>query len=228
MINQLNSYLKKHPLLKKRVHTLIFRKKPYDARLRWFVWLWWTFPRYFKRGIAWTSRLDLVPFHKFKFGRYSRIEKNVVINNGMGDVELGDEVHTGVGCVIIGPVKMEKHVGLSQYVRILGMHHGIDPRTPHHHQPCAPAPVILEEDAFIGTGTVIMGKKDGSPLTIGKYARVGANSVVTQDIPPYSIAVGNPAKVIKTWDHDKDVWVKVAHITDHKEIFGRTMLNNFN
>lgn len=228
MINQLKSYLKKNPSLKMKVHALIFRKKPYDARLRWFVWILWTFPRYFKRGIAWSSRLDLVPFHRFKFGKFSRIEKNVVINNGMGDVELGDEVHTGIGCVIIGPVKMEKHVGLSQYVRILGMHHGIDPRTPHHHQSCAAAPVILEEDAFIGTGTVIMGKKDGTPLTIGKYARVGANSVVTQDIPPYSIAVGNPAKVVKTWDHDNQVWVKVAYPTDHSEIFGQTILNNLN
>ncbi len=228
MINQLKTYLQKHPAIKNKIHALIFRKKPYDARLRWYVWLWWTLPRYLKRGISWNSRLDLVPFHQFAVGKYSRIEKNVVINNGMGNVILGDEVHTGIGCVIIGPVRMEKHVGLSQYVRIMGMHHGIDPRSPHHHQPCIAAPVILEEDAFIGTGTVIMGKKDGSPLTIGKYARVGANSVVMDDIPPYSIAVGNPAKVVKTWDHEKEVWVKVTHITDSSGIFGGTILQNFN
>ena len=228
MISQLKTYVKKHPTLKKRVHAMIFRKKPYDARLRWYVRIWWTLPRYFKRGIAWNARLDLVPFHKFKFGKYSRLEKNVVINNGMGDVELADEVHTGVGCVIIGPVKMEKHVGLSQYVRILGMHHGIDPSTPHHHQPCTPAPVILEEDAFIGTGTVIMGKKDGTPLTIGKYSRVGANSVVTRDIPPYSVAVGNPAKVVKTWDHEKKVWENVAYPMDHQEMFIEKVRNNLN
>ena len=113
-----------------------------------------------------------------------------------------------------GPVQMEKHVGLSQYVRILGMHHGIDPVAPHHHLPCRPAPVILEEDAFIGTGTVIMGKKDGAPLTIGRYSRVGANSVVMDDIPPYSIAVGNPARVVKTWDHESRKWVKVNHLVE--------------
>ncbi len=94
-------------------------------------------------------------------GKYSRIEKNVLINNGMGDVILHDEVQTGLGCVIIGPAELHKHVGLSQYVRILGMHHGSDPLSPHHHQPSKKAPVILEEDAFIGTGTVIMGKKSG-------------------------------------------------------------------
>lgn len=228
MINLLKSYLKNNPRLKQKVHGLIFRRPPHTARIRWYVWVWWTLPRYLKRGISWSARLDLVPFHHFKLGRNSRIEKNVVINNGMGDVLLEDEVHTGIGCVIIGPVKMGKHVGLSQYVRILGMHHGIDPRMPHHHQPCSPAPVILEEDAFIGTGTVIMGKKDGSPLTIGKYARVGANSVVMDDIPPYSIAVGNPARVIKTWDHENARWVKVAHVALPLEIFGSTILDNLN
>ena len=35
-------------------------------------------------------------------------------------------------------------------------------------------------------------------VTIGDYSVIGAGSVVTRDIPPYSIAVGSPAKVIKT------------------------------
>jgi len=141
-------------------------------------------------------------------GKFSRVEQGVVINNGMGDVIIHDEVQTGVGCIIIGPVELHKHVGLSQYVRILGMHHGIEVDTPHHHQPSFRAPVILEEDAFVGTGTVIMGKKNGEPLVLGRYCRVGANSVVTTDIPAYSIAVGNPARVVKVWDFEEKVWKK--------------------
>lgn len=177
--------------------------------MRWYIWLFLIFPRYFGRGISWKSRLDLVPFHKFRMGRYSRVEMNTLINNGMGDVILEDEVHTGVGCVIIGPVHMHKHVGISQYVRILGMHHGMEPVMPHHFTPVTSAPVVLEEDAFVGTGAVIMGKKNGETLTIGKYSRIGANAVVMTDIPPYSVAVGNPAKVVRTWDFDKEKWVKV-------------------
>ena len=188
---------------------VLFRRKPYGARVRWYVSLFTIWPLYLRRGISWSARLDLVPFNRFSLGRFSRIEKNVVINNGMGDVTIEDEVHTGIGCVIIGPVTLQKHVGLSQYVRILGMHHGIDPDMPHHFQPSIKAPVVLEEDAFIGTGTVIMGKKDGTPLRIGRYARVGANSVVMNDIPPYSIAVGNPARVVKTWNFEKSRWVSV-------------------
>lgn len=204
----LKEKIKRNPFLKKLALSLIFRPKPNGSRVRWYLWLFMIFPKYFRRGVSWGSRLDLSPFNKFKLGKYSRIEQGVVINNGMGDVFIHDEVHTGIGCVIIGPVTLHKHVGLSQYVRILGMHHGIDVRTPHHHQPVSRAPVILEEDAFIGTGTVIMGKKNGEPLVLGRYCRVGANSVVTTDIPPYSVAVGNPAKVVRVWDFEKNCWIK--------------------
>lgn len=206
--NSLKERVKNNPRLKKFLLWLIFRRKPNSARVMWYIWIWLIFPKYFRSGVNWGSRLDLIPFNKFKLGKYSRIEQGVVINNGMGDVIIHDEVHTGIGCIIIGPVTLHKYVGLAQYVRILGMHHGSDVLSPHHHQPTQRSPVILEEDAFIGTGTVIMGKKNGETLVLGRYCRVGANSVVTTDIPPYSIAVGNPAKVVRVWDFEKNCWVK--------------------
>jgi len=204
----LKEKIKSNPKLKKFALSFIFRKKPYGSRVMWYIWLWLIFPKYFKRGISWASRLDLVPFNKFQIGKYSRVEQGVVINNGMGDVIIKDEVHTGIGCVIIGPVTLHKHVGLSQYVRVLGMHHGNAADSPHHHQPCTKAPIIMEEDAWVGTGCVIMGKKNGEPLTLGRYCRIGANSVVMDDIPAYSIAVGSPAKVIRVWDFETKQWVK--------------------
>lgn len=217
----LKDRIKSNPKLKKFVLSLIFQRKPYGSRVKWYIWLWLIFPRYFQRGVSWASRLDLVPFNKFKIGKYSRVEQGVVINNGMGDVIIHDEVHTGIGCVIIGPVTMHKHVGLSQYVRILGMHHGSDADSPHHYQRAWKAPVILEEDAFIGTGTVIMGKKNGEPLVLGRYCRVGANSVVTTDIPPYSVAVGNPAKVVRVWDFEKKCWKKPDDAKDNAKKEGK-------
>jgi acetyltransferase-like isoleucine patch superfamily enzyme len=206
----IKEFVKGNATIKKWVMAILFRKRPYQAKVRWYVWCLFIFPRYFNRGISWRSRLDLVPFNKFSLGSYSRIEDGVIINNGLGDVIIEDEVHTGIGCVLIGPIILHKHVGLSQYVRILGMHHGIDPDKPHHHHPSTKAPVILEEDAFVGTGTVIMGKKNGEPLVLGKYCRIGANSVVMTDIPPYSIAVGNPAKVVRKWNFALQKWEKPA------------------
>jgi acetyltransferase-like isoleucine patch superfamily enzyme len=210
----LKERIRNNPKLKRWAHSIIFRKKPYEARVRWYIWLCLILPKYFRRGISFASRLDLVPFNRFSLGKESRIEHGVLVNNGMGDVIIGDEVHTGIGCVIIGPVTMHKHVGLSQYVCVLGMHHGNAADSPHHHQPCIKAPIVLEEDVWLGTGSVVMGKKNGYALTVGRYARVGANSVVIDDVPPYSIVAGSPARVVRLWDFEKKKWVKPAGTGD--------------
>lgn len=204
----IKAYIDAHPVVKQRVLRLLFRRKPYQTRLKGFFWLITIMPKYFKRGICLDSRLDLVPFNKFRFGKFAKLEKGVVVNNGMGDVVIDNEVQIGIGSVLIGPVKIGKYSGLSQYVRLLGMHHGIDPIAPHHQLPCQTAPIELGEDVFVGTGTVVMGKKNGEVLTLGDYCRIGANSVVMDDIPPYSIAVGNPARVVRKWDFTRKKWVK--------------------
>ena len=55
--------------------------------------------------------------------------------------------------------------------------------------------VEIKHDAWIGAGVIILPN-----ITIGEYAIVGAGSVVTKDVPPKSVVVGNPAKVIKQLD----------------------------
>lgn len=51
---------------------------------------------------------------------------------------------------------------------------------------------VIERGAFIGGGAKVLG-----PVTIGEYASIGANAVVLTDIPPYAVAVGIPARVIR-------------------------------
>jgi len=53
-------------------------------------------------------------------------------------------------------------------------------------------PVVIEDGAFLGEGCVIL-----KGVTVGRRAVVGANSVVTKDVPPYSVAAGVPARVIR-------------------------------
>ncbi len=53
--------------------------------------------------------------------------------------------------------------------------------------------VILEEDVWVGSNACIL-----SGVTIGRGSVIGAGAVVTKDIPPYSVAAGNPCKVIKS------------------------------
>ena len=50
---------------------------------------------------------------------------------------------------------------------------------------------------------------DLAGVTIGERCQIGAGSVVTKDIPAYSVAVGNPARVIKRYDPEKQTWVKI-------------------
>lgn len=54
------------------------------------------------------------------------------------------------------------------------------------------APVVIENGCWLGYGCVVL-----KGVTIGERAVIGANSVVTKDVPPGSVAAGNPARVIK-------------------------------
>lgn len=63
--------------------------------------------------------------------------------------------------------------------------------------------VVIGEGSWLGTNVVVVGN-----VHIGKHCVIGANSVVTKDIPDYSVAAGIPAKVIKRYDFEKEEWVK--------------------
>ena len=58
------------------------------------------------------------------------------------------------------------------------------------------APIKIKKGAFIGASSIIL-----KGVTIGERSIIGAGSVVTQDIPDYCVAIGNPARVIKKIDH---------------------------
>lgn len=55
------------------------------------------------------------------------------------------------------------------------------------------SPITINDNVWIGANATI-----AAGVTIGKHFVIGTGSVVTKDVPDYSVAVGNPAKVIKT------------------------------
>ncbi|MBR5452465.1 MAG: acyltransferase [Clostridia bacterium] len=59
------------------------------------------------------------------------------------------------------------------------------------------APIVIEENVWIGEYAAVM-----KGVTIGKGSVIAAHSVVTKDVPPYSIAAGNPAVVVKELPRD--------------------------
>lgn len=62
---------------------------------------------------------------------------------------------------------------------------------------------IIGNNVWIGNGAAVL-----AGVVIGDGTIIGANAVVTKDIPKYSIAVGNPARVIKSYDERAKAWVK--------------------
>ena len=63
--------------------------------------------------------------------------------------------------------------------------------------------VVIGDGVWIGQRSIIL-----SGVTIGEHSIIGANSVVTHDIPAFCIAAGQPAKILKRWDFYNSTWVK--------------------
>ncbi|GHU99866.1 hypothetical protein FACS189483_09560 [Spirochaetia bacterium] len=66
--------------------------------------------------------------------------------------------------------------------------------------------VEIGDGSWLGENVCVLGAK------IGKNCVIGANSVVTHDIPDYCVAVGSPARVIKKYNHEKKQWEKTSKI----------------
>jgi len=200
----IKSWMKKHPdfklwLLNRIVNPVKTRPRLW---LRFFQFL------YLKKGkksfIYRSVRKDVVPFNKIKIGNHSLIEKNSTINNMVGDIIIGDRCLIGLSNTIIGPVKFGNDVTTAQQITISGLNHNFeDISTPINRQGVNTKQVTLEDDIWIGANCVIL-----QGVTIGKHSIVGAGSIVTHSIPAYSVAVGNPAKIVKTYDLKNEKWIK--------------------
>lgn len=149
--------------------------------------------------------------NKTKLGYNSRVLSNCVLNNS----ELGSFSYVGKNCLIQNTI-IGKYCSIANNVSIgLGKH-------PTKHFTTSPLfykrnntfkinlvdkdlefseykKTIIENDVWIGYGAIVM---DGIKISNG--AIIGAGSIVTKDIPPYAIAVGIPAKIIKfRFDNNK-------------------------
>lgn len=67
-----------------------------------------------------------------------------------------------------------------------------DDKERHKHKHKRKGQIIIENDCWVGRGATIM-----AGVTIHNGAVVGANAVVTKDVPPYAIVAGNPARIVK-------------------------------
>ncbi|WP_440880896.1 acyltransferase [Tenacibaculum sp. C7A-26P2] len=206
MIHRIKDKIKNNPKLKSRIHSLILVKN--QARPR--VWVkWFVNPFIHKKGkkscIRKNTRLDVVPWNKFNIGYETNIEDFTAVNNGVGDVIIGNRTRIGLSNTIIGPTIIGNYVGLGQNVVIAGLNHNYEDVTkPILEQGVTKNLIVIEDNVWIGANSVIV-----AGVTIGKNSVIAAGSVVTKNIPPFSIAAGTPAKIIKQYNLESNSWEKV-------------------
>ncbi|AYL95156.1 acyltransferase [Mucilaginibacter celer] len=193
--------IKSNPAIKALVYKLIIK----NARPQWWVRNIVT-PFIYKRGrkssIRRTARMDVLPFNNFSLGQYSTIEDFCTVNNGVGDVIIGDNTRVGIGNVVIGPVNIGNQVILAQNIVLSGLNHTYtDVNTPIRLQKVTTANIVIEDEVWIGANSVIT-----AGVTIGRHSVVAGGSVVTKNVPAFCVVGGNPAKILKRYNQDTSQW----------------------
>ena len=121
------------------------------------------------------------------------IHESTLISANRGHITIGDNSWLGPNSVICGNggVEIGEHVLIASHCVINTVSHNFD-RTdaPMNHQGTNCDPVFIENDVWIGTGAVVL-----QGVRIGYGSIIGAGAVVTRSIPPFSIALGVPARI---------------------------------
>ena len=128
-----------------------------------------------------------------KSGNISVINRCVDFASGR-DIEIGDESGIGEHVQIPNNTIIGNYVMLGRYSFVLDRNHEYaDITIPINKQGFKETKqLVIEDDCWIGAGAIIL-----NGVTVGKGSIVGAGSVVTKNVDPYSVVVGNPAKKIK-------------------------------
>jgi acetyltransferase-like isoleucine patch superfamily enzyme len=200
----------------------------------------WTFP-----GLSLDSTVNLIAAGNLEFGPQSVVGEgsNLLVPAGAslaigagcyigryvelgpsGTISIGDHTSIQDRSILVGDVQLGRYCVLSLNVLLTSGRHYFD-RWPHllirdqddrvsqsadlsreHSQP-----IVVEEDCWLGMNSVVM-----PGIKIGRGCVIGSNAVVTRDLPPYSVAVGAPARIVRRRlefvPPDRVEWSRPEHI----------------
>ena len=131
-----------------------------------------------------------------EIGKNTSIKQYAYLGSRGGFIKIGNNCSVNPYCVFLGygGITIGNNVRIAATTSVIAFNHNyMDKNVPVIEQGNNWKGVVIEDDVWIGTGVRVL---DG--VTIGRGAIIGAGSVVTKSIPEFSVAVGAPAKVIKT------------------------------
>lgn len=159
------------------------------------------------RGVSFASSDTVTILSNSKLGDYVRVRGNVCIGESShiraftnldargGSISIGNFCSLNDYCVIygMGGVVVGNQVLIATHTIFVSSNHSYqNSKIPIRLQQIVLREIVVEDDVWIGANCTIL-----AGVTIGSGSVIGAGSVVNKDIPPYSVAVGVPAKIIK-------------------------------
>lgn len=203
MARQAEPALRSAPVLTWRTVRWVLRNRAYTP---WYLVRYWRFavlrvrnPHVITRGLVFLDRGATVyarrGYSRVVLGKWVHLGANTALRCHEGTLTLGDKSNLArdisINCYL--DVEIGDSALIADNVYISDFDHRFDDlTTPIKDQGITKARVRIERDVWLGTKvTVCRG------VHIGEGTVVGANAVVTKDLPPFCVAVGVPARVIK-------------------------------
>jgi lipopolysaccharide O-acetyltransferase len=131
---------------------------------------------------------------RLKFGN------NIQLNDFV-HISVIDSVEIGDNCLLASHI----YISDNSHGRYEGSENDSSPFTPPAHREYITSPVKIGKNCWLGEGVIVM-----PGVTIGDGCIIGAHSVVKHDIPPASIAVGSPARIVKRYNFEIKCWEKIS------------------
>lgn len=138
----------------------------------------------------------------------ARMQSYQGLVNSSPKIKIGNNCYIGYNFSALAGanITIGNNVLIASNVLLSSENHSIDPISDleYMNQPLIAAPIKIENGCWIGEKVIIL-----PGVEIGQKSIIGAGSVVTKSIPAYSIAVGNPARIIKQYNFKTNQWEKI-------------------
>jgi acetyltransferase-like isoleucine patch superfamily enzyme len=138
--------------------------------------------------------IEKATLNGMKVGKDPKVEPGVIFM-GHDKISLGDDFTCSFGATfraVEDEIRIGDQVNVGPMVAVIGGNHGTAPDKPMQEQPHISKPVIIGNDVWIGSGSIVL-----PGVTIADGAVIAAGSVVTRDVDKMSIVAGTPAEKVR-------------------------------